>query len=149
MNLAAAISQLTQTGRAIIVTPDIGDCHAGQQIKVGNQLATVAHIARGQLGGDWELTFEIAKPTKREDKKMGLRKGTGGYEINGKVFSTKQAAREEIREILYRYVPEERLIGEDYDFIADLLTNHQCYEEKVGCGLVAICVGCHCRRRFG
>ena len=60
------------------------------------------------------------------------------YEINGEVFTTKKSVEERVKCILYSYAGGQELSQDDFDFISDLLTLHDGYEQKRGCGIESI-----------
>lgn len=61
-------------------------------------------------------------------------------QIGNAVFKTKKAAVEHIREVLYRYPPNQPLGGVDLIFICDLLLLHPDADSKIGAGIKSIIV---------
>lgn len=60
------------------------------------------------------------------------------YWVAGELFSTQKSLVTRIRQILHRYPDRKPLEKPDFLFMADLLTRHPDYEQKVGDGLAAI-----------
>jgi len=65
------------------------------------------------------------------------------YIIAGKEFATKTATIEFIRSILYKYNLNDRLVGEDFDFVSELLKQRADCKEKIGVGIKEFMVRRH------
>ncbi len=65
------------------------------------------------------------------------------YTIAGKEFATKKATAEFIKSILYKYNLNDKLVGEDFDFVSELLKRRPDYQEKVGVGVKEFIVRRH------
>ncbi len=57
------------------------------------------------------------------------------YIVNGERFATKKSLQNRIRGILYGYRDGDTISSADLDFMSDLLTFHQRYEQKCGVGI--------------
>jgi len=65
------------------------------------------------------------------------------YTIAGKEFATKIATIEFIKSILYKYNLNQRLVGEDFDFMLELLKRRTDQKEKIGPGVKELIVRRH------
>lgn len=65
------------------------------------------------------------------------------YTIAGKEFATKSATIEFIKSILYKYKLNEKLVGEDFDFVFELLKRRADSKEKIGAGVKELIVRRH------
>jgi hypothetical protein len=60
------------------------------------------------------------------------------YIVLDNYFITQKELKEYIKSILYKYPLGELLDGYDFEFMMDVLSRHQNYDEKIGCGVDAI-----------
>ena len=65
------------------------------------------------------------------------------YTIAGKKFATKIATIKFIKSILYKYKLNEKLTGEDFDFMFELLKRRVDCKEKIGPGVKELIVRRH------
>ncbi|MFC1514465.1 DCL family protein [Candidatus Omnitrophota bacterium] len=65
------------------------------------------------------------------------------YTIAAKEFATKAATTEFIRSILYKYDLNQKLVGEDFDFVFELLKRRADHKEKIGVGVKELIVRRH------
>ncbi len=65
------------------------------------------------------------------------------YTIAEKSFPTKTATIEFIKSILYKYKLNEKLTGEDFDFVLELLKRRPDCKEKMGPGVKELIVRKH------
>lgn len=65
------------------------------------------------------------------------------YIIAEKEFATKKAATEFIKLILYKYNLNEKLVGDDFDFVFELLKRRADHKEKIGVGVKEFIVRRH------
>lgn len=62
-------------------------------------------------------------------------------QVGNLAFPTKKAAKDFVREIISRHDESHSLEGDDFSFVADLLSIHPESEQKIGCGISRIFVG--------
>ncbi len=65
------------------------------------------------------------------------------YAIAEKEFPTKTATIEFIKSILYKYNLNDKVMGEDFDFVLALLKRRPDHEEKIGVGVKEFIVRRH------
>ena len=65
------------------------------------------------------------------------------YIIAEKKFATKTATIKFIKLILYKYKLNEKLVGEDFDFVFELLKRRADHKEKIGPGVKELIVRRH------
>jgi DNA-directed RNA polymerase-4 subunit 1 len=65
------------------------------------------------------------------------------YIIAEKEFATKTAATEFIKSILYKYNLDDKVVGEDFDFVFELLKRRPDCQEKIGVGVKEFIVRRH------
>jgi len=65
------------------------------------------------------------------------------YIIAEKEFATKTAVTEFIKSILYKYNLNDALVGDDFDFVLELLERRPDREEKIGVGVKELVVRRH------
>ena len=76
--------------------------------------------------------------TLRPNKLLGRKKNMKSYLINGRNFKSKTAAGDYIRSIVDRYRDNQSIIGEDFEFLSELVLMHEESQQKIGCGISEI-----------